>query len=116
VERRGDLPEKVGEGAADRSYGVQVARLAGIPEPVLSRAREVLANLERQQLDVGGRPRLAEHHEEPDRPPRETQLDLFGGQEDVVLDALRKVDVDRMTPLVALNVLASLKARLVEGA
>ena len=69
---------KVADGTADRSYGVQVARLAGIPEPVLARAREILHNLERQQLDVGGRPRLAEHAGEP--APKETQLDLFRGQ------------------------------------
>ncbi|MCM3875279.1 MAG: DNA mismatch repair protein MutS, partial [Thermoanaerobaculia bacterium] len=44
---------KVADGTADRSYGVQVARLAGIPEVVLVRAREILGNLERQQMDVG---------------------------------------------------------------
>jgi len=58
---------KVADGTADRSYGVQVARLAGIPETVLSRAREILHNLEKHQLDVGGRPRLAEHAGSPPR-------------------------------------------------
>ncbi len=101
---------KVQDGTADRSYGVQVARLAGIPEPVLVRAREILGNLERQQLDVGGRPRLAEHAGEP--PPKETQLDLFRGQGELVLDAIGKVDVDSMTPLAALQLLASLQHRL----
>ncbi len=101
---------KVTEGAADRSYGVQVARLAGIPEPVLTRAKEILGNLERQQLDVGGRPKLAEHAGEPE--PREVQLDLFRGQGEVVLDALEKVDLEKTTPLVALNLLASFQARL----
>lgn len=101
---------KVVEGAADRSYGVQVARLAGIPEPVLTRAREILHNLERQQLDVGGRPRLAERADEP--VPSGAQLDLFQGASDVVLDALARLDVDQLTPLAALNVLASLQDRL----
>jgi DNA mismatch repair protein MutS len=100
----------VTEGAADRSYGVQVARLAGIPEPVLARAKEILGNLERQQLDVGGRPKLAEHAGEPE--PQEVQLDLFRGQGEVVLDALQKVDLEKTTPLVALNLLASFQARL----
>ncbi len=101
---------KVVDGAADRSYGVQVARLAGIPEPVLKRAREILGNLERQQLDLGGRPRLAEH---PGAPlPRETQLDLFRGQGELVLDAIARVDIDGMTPLAALQLLASLQHRL----
>jgi len=101
---------KVVDGVADRSYGVQVARLAGIPETVIARAREILGNLERQQLDVGGRPKLAERAGEP--APKEVQLDLFRGQGEVVLDAIGKLDVDAMTPLVALNLLASFRARL----
>jgi len=104
---------KVVDGVADRSYGVQVAKLAGIPASVTERAKEILGNLEKQQLDVGGRPRLAEHAGAP--PPAEVQLDLFRGQEEVVLDALRRVDPDALTPLAALNVLASLKARLLGG-
>jgi DNA mismatch repair protein MutS len=101
---------KVADGTADRSYGVQVARLAGIPEGVLARAREILGNLERQQMDVGGRPRLAEHAGEP--PPRDAQLDLFRGQGELVLDALGRIDVDQLTPLAALQLLASLQHRL----
>ena len=101
---------KVVDGVADRSYGVQVAKLAGIPSSVTERAKEILRNLEKEQLDVGGRPRLAEH--EGAAAPAETQLDLFRGQEEVVVDALRKVDVESLTPLAALNILASLKARL----
>ncbi|MCL4806708.1 MAG: DNA mismatch repair protein MutS, partial [Thermoanaerobaculia bacterium] len=101
---------KVVDGVADRSYGVQVAKLAGIPAAVTERAKEILGNLEKQQLDVGGRPRLAEHAGAP--PPAEVQLDLFRGQEEVVVDALRRLDLDTLTPLAALNVLASLRARL----
>jgi DNA mismatch repair protein MutS len=101
---------KVADGTADRSYGVQVARLAGIPEPVLARAREILHNLEVQQLDVGGRPRLAEHAGEP--APKETQLDLFRGQGELVLDAIGKLDLDGMTPLAALQLLATFQHRL----
>jgi len=101
---------KVADGTADRSYGVQVARLAGIPEPVLERAREILHNLEKQQLDVGGRPRLAEHAGEPAL--KDTQLDLFRGQGELVLDAVAKLDIDRMTPLAALQLLATFQHRL----
>jgi DNA mismatch repair protein MutS len=104
---------KVVDGVADRSYGVQVARLAGIPEPVLARAREILGNLERQQLDVGGRPRLAEHAGEPR--PKDEQLDLFHGQGDLVLDAIGKLDIESTTPLVALNLLATFRHRLRGG-
>ena len=103
---------KVVDGVADRSYGVQVARLAGIPERVLSRAREILLNLERQQLDVGGRPRLAEHADRLQGKGEEMQLDLFRGQGEVVLDAIARLEVDGLAPLAALNLLASLQARL----
>ncbi|MCG3190846.1 MAG: DNA mismatch repair protein MutS [Thermoanaerobaculia bacterium] len=102
---------RVSEGTADRSYGVQVARLAGIPEPVFSRAREILRNLERQQLDLGGRPRLAEHST-PEPAPSGVQLDLFQDQTNVVLDTLSRIDIDALTPLAALNILASLQSRL----
>jgi DNA mismatch repair protein MutS len=101
---------KVSNGTADRSYGVQVARLAGIPEPVLVRAREILGNLERHQLDVGGRPVLAEHAGAP--PQKNTQLDLFRGQGELVLDTIGKADIDSMTPLAALQLLATLQHRL----
>lgn len=101
---------KVVDGVADRSYGVQVAKLAGIPAVVTERAKEILRNLEKQQLDVGGRPRLAEHAGAP--PASDVQLDLFRGQEEIVIDALRRLDLDTLTPLAALNTLASLRARL----
>ena len=102
---------KVVDGTADRSYGVQVARLAGIPQPVVTRAREILQNLERQQLDMGGRPRLAEHPGRKDEQV-EMQLDLFHGQGEIVLDAIGKLELERITPLAALNLLASFRARL----
>ena len=102
---------KVVDGTADRSYGVQVARLAGIPERVLARAREVLQNLERQQLDMGGRPRLAEHPGKKEE-RGEMQLDLFHGQGEIVLDAIGRLEIEQLTPLVALNLLASFRARL----
>jgi DNA mismatch repair protein MutS len=101
---------KVVDGVADRSYGVAVARLAGIPDSVIARAKEILGNLERQQLDLGGRPKLAVHTGDP--LPKELQLDLFRGQEEVVLDAVGKADIEQMTPLAALNLLASLQHRL----
>jgi DNA mismatch repair protein MutS len=51
---------KIQPGAADKSYGIQVARLAGLPEDVISRAKEILANLEASELNAQGKPRLAE--------------------------------------------------------
>ena len=77
---------KIVPGAASRSYGIQVARLAGLPDGVLRRAREILANLEAQ--------------EPADHPHK--QLPLFEKQSPVE-DALKKLDLSRITPLEALN-------------
>ena len=52
---------KIVAGAADRSYGIQVARLAGVPLIVIERAKEILANLEKAELNADGRPQLAVH-------------------------------------------------------
>ncbi|HVS16873.1 MAG TPA: DNA mismatch repair protein MutS [Thermoanaerobaculia bacterium] len=102
---------RVVPGSADKSYGIQVARLAGLPERVTVRASEVLANLESQEYDLDGRPRLsrgagAPPSEEPD------QLRLFARPEDVVAQVLREVDTDQLTPLAALNLLQALRSRL----
>ena len=104
---------KVVEGAADRSYGIQVARLAGLPATVLERAREVLHNLEREELSRDGRPKLARHAEgggETSEPP--AQLGLFAPGEDPIVREIRDVDTDALTPIEALNFLARLKARI----
>jgi DNA mismatch repair protein MutS len=108
---------RVEEGAADRSYGIQVARLAGLPRAVIERAREVLANLEREELSRDGRPKLARHagpagEAGPAGAPSPAQLGLFPPEEDPAVQALRAAPVDRMTPLEALNFLAELQRRL----
>ena len=96
---------KVVAGAASRSYGIQVAKLAGLPEIVLRRAREILANLEAQELDEGGRPALSGA-----RSRRRAQLGLFSppagppapAPSNPLADDLRKLDLTRTTPLDAL--------------
>jgi DNA mismatch repair protein MutS len=104
---------KVVAGSADKSYGIHVARLAGVPEKVLGRAREVLHNLEANELDPHGRPSIARHADGRDRePPVGAQMELFASQESVVLDALRRLVVEGLTPLAALNLVASFQARL----
>jgi DNA mismatch repair protein MutS len=100
---------KVVEGGADRSYGIHVAELAGLPPSVVARAREILANLEAQELDVQGLPKFAR---KPGEGAREGQFLLFSGAEELVLDKLRSVDVDQITPVAALGLLASLSDRL----
>jgi DNA mismatch repair protein MutS len=107
-------------GQASRSYGIQVARLAGLPATVLERAREILHNLESEEIGEDGRPRFAEHgsSEETDTRSEDEQLALFAnGQarspaEAEVLDALREVDPDATTPMEALALLAKLAGRM----
>jgi DNA mismatch repair protein MutS len=101
---------RVVPGAADKSYGLHVARLAGIPATVVRRAQEVLANLEAQEYDVAGRPRLARGGALA--ASGADQLQLFAPPEEVVASVLREVDLERLSPLAALNLLHSLKTRL----
>jgi DNA mismatch repair protein MutS len=100
---------KIVPGRSDRSYGIQVARLAGLPPPVIARAREILGALERDELTRGGRPSVSGTASDPQR-----QLGLF--QAPVLDDALRgklaAIDVDHMTPMEALTFLAELKSTL----
>jgi DNA mismatch repair protein MutS len=100
---------KIEPGGSDRSFGIQVARLAGLPAPVVVRAQEILHNLERTEFDREGRPRLAHSDEERERAPR--QLALFSGRDEAVLAELRRVDPERLTPLEALALLAELRRR-----
>jgi DNA mismatch repair protein MutS len=100
---------KIEPGGSDRSFGIQVARLAGLPASVVVRAQEILRNLERTEFDREGRPRLA-HAEAAPAPGR--QLPLFSGQDEAVLAELRRLELDTLTPLAALALLAELKKRL----
>jgi DNA mismatch repair protein MutS len=69
---------KIVEGAADRSYGIQVARLAGLPSTVVERAREILTNLEKAELNAEGRPALAgTRRKSPGAPDPTAELPLF---------------------------------------
>jgi DNA mismatch repair protein MutS len=101
---------KIEQGGSDRSFGIQVARLAGLPASVVVRAQEILRNLESTEFDREGRPRLA-HSDEP-APAGARQLSLFAGQDEAVLVELRRADPDQLTPLQALALLAELRKRL----
>jgi DNA mismatch repair protein MutS len=96
---------KVEPGAADRSYGIEVAKLAGLPNEVVVRAREVLAEHESAEREVTG-------HLSPGATPAPTQLTIFTPISQPVLDRLREVDLNRLTPLEALNLLAELKREI----
>jgi DNA mismatch repair protein MutS len=95
---------KVLSGGTDRSYGIQVARLAGLPDKVIARARELLAVLQQDRAAV---------------PPAvapgvsgSKQLPLFAAPEDPILTELRELNLDRVTPIEALNLLARWRGRL----
>ena len=96
---------KVEPGAADRSYGIEVAKLAGLPIEVVQRAREVLAEHEFAE-------RQATSHLSPGVSPPAAQLTIFTPLSQPVVDKVRDVDLNRLTPLEALNLLAELKKEI----
>jgi DNA mismatch repair protein MutS len=95
---------KIVPGRSDRSYGIQVARLAGLPPSVVRRASEILRSLEEDELRRGGRPSLS-----GSPVADQQQLGLFQAADHSVLERLRQMDVNQMTPLEALTILAELK-------
>ena len=107
AKKRGDgivFLRKIVPGGADQSYGVEVAKLAGVPERVVNRAREILSELEGQGAPSPA-PRTA--REQPDG-----QVSLGDMAGAAVLDELRNTAVDTLTPIEALNLLYQLKQRL----
>jgi DNA mismatch repair protein MutS len=101
---------KVVEGGTNRSYGIQVARLAGLPARVIDRAREILSNLERGEFDSMGIPKLARSKAGVSKPKTPFQPSLFS-QPDPIRSELKKIDPDQMTPIEALKVLSELKKK-----
>ncbi|MGH7865290.1 MAG: MutS-related protein, partial [Candidatus Binataceae bacterium] len=100
---------RIVEQPASRSYGIEVARLAGLPETIIGRAREILTNLEQGELDEAGLARIAHRRDAGIAAP---QMSLFVRNEDRVLDEIRALDVERMTPLDAFAKLAEITSRL----
>ncbi len=105
---------KLVQGGASRSYGIEVAKLAGLPAEVLARAREILRNLEAMEVDEGGHAALARGRRR--RADAASQLGLFAAPADpaaaAVAKALRALDLDALRPLDALNLLAGWKKEL----
>jgi DNA mismatch repair protein MutS len=97
---------KIMPGGADKSYGIQVARLAGIPEPVLVRATEVLHSLETKDK---------QHSKQPLNIPtvqKKLQLTLFDAERDPVLDEIEQLDISTLTPIEALTILYDLQKKV----
>jgi DNA mismatch repair protein MutS len=95
-------------GAASKSYGIEVARLAGLPTAVIARAREVLKVHERAETQ--------QMREAAVEPGRSLQMTMFTPLSQRIVDRLEEVQVDSLTPLEALNLLAELKREMKGGA
>jgi DNA mismatch repair protein MutS len=102
---------RIEKGSADQSYGVHVGQLAGLPKPVIRRAREILQNLEKNELDTTGNPRFARSGTHEKRVEAE-QLSLFPEFSTPFLDDLKELDLNKLTPLQALNLLFEWKDQL----
>ncbi len=106
---------KIERGSADQSYGIQVARLAGVPEKVIKRAKQILHNLEEHEISPQGlsstaRKQLSNYHT--------NQLDIFDAiiekseEKNEILETIKKLDVNKLTPIEAINKLSELKNKL----
>jgi DNA mismatch repair protein MutS len=110
---------KIDEGSCDHSYGIQVARLAGVPKQVILRAKEILSNLENMELTPDHKPVLARRRDAGSGLAKEEQVDLFGGVQLNLMDSmnaeiiqqLQNLDLNKCTPLDALNILAELRKK-----
>ncbi|RMF48390.1 MAG: DNA mismatch repair protein MutS [Deltaproteobacteria bacterium] len=99
---------RIVKGGASHSYGIQVARLAGLPQAVIDRAKEVLKNLESGEFVGEGQPRLARGRGE--KKVEQDQLSLFSPPaDDALRERLEQIDIEVLSPLEALNLLAELK-------
>ena len=100
---------KVMPGFADHSYGIQVAQMAGLPEEVTERGKQVLKNLESSELVVRTREKKEVRFEKRDG---EVQLTMFELKDDKLREELLHLDLERMTPLEAMQTLAALKSKI----
>jgi DNA mismatch repair protein MutS len=98
---------KIVPGGCDDSYGIQVARLAGVPKQVLERAKEILAELENGEVAQQKLP-------EPKPKPVSYQLSIFSPKDSQIVEELRKLDLEKLTPIEALNKLSELKKKAEE--
>jgi DNA mismatch repair protein MutS len=106
---------KIERGSADQSYGIQVARLAGVPEKVITRAKQILYNLEEHEISPQGlssiaKRQLSNYHT--------NQLDIFDAiiekseEKNEILETIKNLDVNKLTPIEAINKLSELKNKL----
>ena len=104
---------KIVPGSADKSYGIHVARLAGVPKEVNERAKQILAQLESEHLDVEGKPKLPASGSRK-RPKSDLQLTLFAPYDHPLLDTIRQTDLNGLTPLEALQLIQTWQNELAD--
>jgi DNA mismatch repair protein MutS len=104
---------KIVEGGTDRSYGLHVARLAGVPHELIERAKEILRDIEDDAEDLA--PRIARNGRSGGRRSGERQLGLFEARPSPIERELAALDLDHLTPVEALALLAGWKAGLPSG-
>ncbi|MDR0308168.1 MAG: DNA mismatch repair protein MutS [Chitinispirillales bacterium] len=105
---------KIDTGSCDHSYGIQVARLAGVPTSVILRAKEILSNLENMELTPDHKPVLARKAAETDKPEESVQLSIINAHALDITARLKTLDINSLTPLDALNMLSELRRKAVE--
>ena len=98
---------KIMEGGTNRSYGIQVARIAGVPGEVIARAMEILRNLEQGELDEVGMPKIARGKKTTQK--NANQLSLFTDQKETIMEELKALDLLNLTPLEAMARLDALE-------
>lgn len=102
---------RIVEGAAGRSYGIHVAKIAGVPRLVTDRAATILATLENDHVSADGRPKVPQRETTKQR---RQQKSLFQLPEDPVIDQLRNLSVDELSPMQALQELYRLRQQISE--
>ena len=100
---------KIVEGAADKSYGIHVARLAGVPQEVNQRAKQILGQLEQEHLDSDGRPKIGRRGKSR---VGDLQLTLFAAEPHPLIEKLRTLDLNTLSPLAAQQLLRQWQAEL----
>jgi DNA mismatch repair protein MutS len=116
---------KVLHGFADHSYGIQVAQMAGLPEEVTDRAKQILKNLEQSDLTFFNDAEKDEEQEAKIKAKHRTgklrldalqnlsvQMTLFAMKDNMLAEELKKIDIDSLTPIQALNILVEIKLKL----
>ena len=99
---------KVEMGGCDHSYGIQVAKMAGIPREVIERAKEILNNLESNELTLDQYPKIAVG-ESQTKTQKNYQISLFSPDKSLIIEELEKINIDKLSPLEALKKLYQLK-------